>query len=123
MAQADLLNTITNVLGISVKQREVLSDDGYDTISTIIHWKYYKIREWYRIKFKFTAIRGGDSYGDQKINCLQALSWWATDLTLRGKQIVSDDFDTTMVAYCIDEAKLDYEDGKNDPDIEKNDKF
>ena len=45
MAQADLLNTITNVLGLSVKKREVLSNDVYGTISTIIYWKYNKIRE------------------------------------------------------------------------------
>ena len=45
MSQAYFLNTITNVLGISVKQREVLFNDGYDTISTIIYWKYENIRE------------------------------------------------------------------------------
>ena len=31
-AQVYLLNTITNVLGLSVKQREVLSDDGFENI-------------------------------------------------------------------------------------------
>ena len=84
------LNTITNVLG--------LSNDGYDTISTIIHWKYDKIREWCTNKSKFTATRGGASYEDRKIKCLQALVWWGTYLTLRGKQIVLYDFDATMMA-------------------------
>ena len=51
------------------------------------------------------------------------MSWWATDLTLRGKQIVLADFDTTMMAYFIDEAKLEYKDGKKDPCIEKPDNF
>ena len=46
MAQAGLLNKITNILGLSVNQREVLSDDIYDIISTIIHWKYEDICEW-----------------------------------------------------------------------------
>ena len=46
MSQAEFLNKITNVLGLSPKQREVLSDDGYDTISTIIHCNYDKISEW-----------------------------------------------------------------------------
>ena len=45
MSQADFLNTITNVLGISVKQSEVSSDDVYYTISTIIQWNYDEIRE------------------------------------------------------------------------------
>ena len=44
MAQADFFNTITNSLGLTVNQCEVLSDDGYYAISTIINWKYDKIR-------------------------------------------------------------------------------
>ena len=44
-------------------------------------------------------------------------------MTLRGKQSVLSDFDTTMMADCIHEAKLDYKDGKKDPDIKKPDKF
>ena len=47
----------------------------------------------------------------------------ATNLTLRGKQIVLADFDANMMADCIDEANLDYEDGKKDPEIEKPDKL
>ena len=106
MSQADLLNTITNVLGLSVKQHEVLYDDRYDTIYTIIHWKYEKIHEWCTTKSNLKTTRGGASYGDQKIKCLQVLAWWATDFTVRGKQILLADFDDTMMAYCIDEAKL-----------------
>ena len=48
--QGDLPNTITNVLGLSVKQRKVTSDEEYDMISAIINCKYDKIREWYTIK-------------------------------------------------------------------------
>ena len=66
MAQADLLNTITNVLVLSVKKCEVLSDDGYDPISIIIHWKYEEIREWCPTKSKLTTTREGYSYRDQK---------------------------------------------------------
>ena len=51
------------------------------------------------------------------------MSWWSTNLILRGKHIVLADFDTTMMSYCIDEAKLDYKDGNKDPDIEKPDNF
>ena len=66
MAQADFLNTITNVLGLSVKQREVLSNYRYDTISNIIHCNYDKIREWCTTKSKLTTTKGGASYRDQK---------------------------------------------------------
>ena len=123
MEQAYFLNTITNVLGLSVKKDEVLSDDGYDTISTIINWKYDNIRECCTTKSKLTTTREGASYVDKKIKWLQALLWRATDLALRGKHIVLDDFDATMMAYCIDEDILDYKDGKKDPDINKPDKL
>ena len=112
MAQADLLKTITNVLVLSVKQREVSFDDGYDTISNIIHWKYDKIHEW-----KLTTTRGGDYFGERKTKCLQVLAWWANNLTLRGKHIVLANFDATMVTDCIDEAKLDYKDDQKDREI------
>ena len=44
-------------------------------------------------------------------------------LTLRGKYIVFAYFDATMMEYCIGESKLDYKNRKNDPDINKPDKF
>ena len=102
MAQADFLNTITNILGLLVNQHEVLSDGGYDTISNIIHWKYDKIHECFTTKSKLKTTRGGASYEYRKTKCLQTLAWWATNLTLRGKQIVLADFDATMAEYCID---------------------
>ena len=68
-------------------------------------------------KSKLTTTRGGATYGDIKFKCIPVLAWWATNLTLRGKQIDISDFDATMMAYCIDESNLDYEDGKKYPDI------
>ena len=107
MEQADFLNTITKVLVLSVKQREVSSDDRYDTIYTIIHWNYDELHEWCTTKSKFITTIGGASYGYQNIKCLQALAWWDSNLTLRGKYIVLADFDATIMADCIDESKLD----------------
>ena len=123
MTQAYFLNTITNVLGLSVKKQKVLPDDGYDTIFTIIHWKYDKIREWCTNKYKLITTRGGAYYGDQKIKCIQTLSLWANDLTLRGKKIDLSDFDATMMADIIHEARLDCEGGKHDLDNDKTDDF
>ena len=67
MAQVYFLNTITNVLGLSDKQRDVLSYDGYDTISTIIHCKYDSIHKGCTTNYKLTTTTGGASYGDQNI--------------------------------------------------------
>ena len=44
-------------------------------------------------------------------------------MTLRGKHMVLADFDASMMADCIVEVKLDYEDGKKYPYIEKPDKL
>ena len=84
---------------------------------------YEDIRDWCTAKSKLTTTRGGASYGDQKIKFLQVLPWWATNLTLRVKQIILADFDATTMVDCIYEAKLDYKDMKKDPDIKKPDKF
>ena len=54
---------------------------------------------------------------------LTGIEMLATDLTLRGKYIFLADFNATRMADCIDEAKLEYEDGKEDPDIKKPDNF
>ena len=35
----------------------------------------------------------------------------------QGKHIVLSCFDSTMMADCIDDAKLEYKDGNKDPDI------
>ena len=72
---------------------------------------------------KLTTTRGGASYGYKKIIFLQALAWWATNSTLRGKNIVLDDFYATIMADYIYEEKLDYKDGKKDLDIKKPDNF
>ena len=123
MAQADFIKKIPNVLGLSAKQREVLSDDTYDTISTIIHMNYNETCEWCTTKSKLTITRRGASYGDQKIKCIWVLSRRATNLTLSVKHIVLVDFDATIMTYGMDEAKFDYEDGKKEPDIKKPDKY
>ena len=66
MVRADFLNTITNVLCLSVKKREMLSYDGYEMAYTIIYWKYENICEWCTTKSKLTTSRGGASHGDLK---------------------------------------------------------
>ena len=62
-----------------------------------------------------TAIRGGWYYRDRKINFLQELAWWVTDLTLRGKIIDLNHFKTGIIDDAIQDSRLDFEktrDGK-----------
>ena len=61
--------------------------------------------------------RGGVSYGYKKINSLQELVWCVTDLTLEGKIIDLNNFNTDILADYIEESWLDFEDtryGKGD---------
>ena len=48
------------------------------------------------------------SYGYRKIKCLQALDWWVTDLTLRGKIVDLNNFKTNILAGAIEESRLDF---------------
>ena len=86
-----------------------------------MHWKYDKIHVWCIIKSKLTTTRGEASYQYQKIKCAQVLVWWSTNLNLSGKHIFLADFYDTKMADCIDETKLDYEDWKKYPYINKPD--
>ena len=70
-------------------------------------------------KSKLTTTIGVATYEYRRIKFIQASAWWATDLTLRGKQIDPVDFNVTMMDDCIDEEKLGYEDGEKNSYIEK----
>ena len=92
-------------------------DDGYDSQEPVMYWKFTDIKEWYKLKAKIPAIHGGISYGDKKIICPQALSWWVMDLTLQGKIIDLNYFNTDIIADTIEESRRDFEDtryGKGD---------
>ena len=54
-AQIDFLNTVINFLGLLVRKCDVLYNDGYGTISNIIHWKYNMVREWFTTKSKLST--------------------------------------------------------------------
>ena len=55
-------------------------------------------------------VRGGVSYGDSDIKCLQALDWWVTYLMLQGKIIDSNNFKTDIFADAIEESRIYFED-------------
>ena len=57
--------------------------------------------------------RGGISFGDRKINCLQALTWWVTDLVERSKIIYLNHFKTDILYEVIEELQLDFEDTRD----------
>ena len=101
------------ILGFTSIQVRVLVDDRYDSQESVLYWKISDIKELCQLKFKIPASRGGMSYGDRKINCLQALTWWVTDLTLRDKIINLNHFKTDIIADAIEDSRLDFEDTRD----------
>ena len=84
-------------------------DDGYDSQESVLYWKFIYIKEWCQLKAKIPEISGGLSYGNRNIYFLQALAWWVTYLTLRGKIIDLNNFKTGIIADTIEESRIDFE--------------
>ena len=107
------MGTLQGILGFTSTQVQVLVDDGYDSQESVIYWKFIDIKEWCQLKARIPASCSGVYYGDSKIKCLQALAWWVTDLTLRGKIIDLNNFKTGILADAIEESRLDFEDTRD----------
>ena len=93
--------TLQGILGFTSNQVRVLADDGYDSQESVLCWKFTGIKEWFQLKAKIPASRGGVSYGEREMKFLQALDWWLTYLTLRGKIIDPNNFKTDIIDDAI----------------------
>ena len=102
--------TLPGILGFTSTQAWVLVDNGYDSQEYFLYWKFTDIKECFPLKANIPASRGGVSYGDRKIKCLQALDWWVTYLTMRGKIIDINNFENDILAGAIEESRIDFED-------------
>ena len=60
-----------NIIGITNIQVSVLVENRYDSQESVLYWKLKNIKEWFQLKAKTPASRGGVSYVDRNINCLQ----------------------------------------------------
>ena len=98
------------ILDFTSTQFWVLVDDGYDSQELVLYCKFTDVKEWCQLKSKILAICSGVYYGDRKIKCLQALDWWVSYLTLRGKIIDLNKFKTDIISDAIGEYQLDFED-------------
>ena len=105
--------TLQGIIGFTSTQVRFLVDDGYDSHESILYWGITDIKEWYQLKSKIPVRRGGVSYGDRKIKCLQSLAWWVADLTLRGKIINLKNFKTDILADEIEDSRIDFEDKRD----------
>ena len=54
------------------------------------------------MKAKIPVRRGGVYFGDRNRNHLQALAWWVADLTLRGKLIDSNNFNSAVISDSME---------------------
>ena len=51
-------------------------EDGHGTYELVLYWKFTEAN--------IPEIRDSIYFGDNKINCLQKLAWWVTNLTTWG---------------------------------------
>ena len=122
--RADLVDVLDNVCHLTLVQRNTLVNDGYDTARSLVHWNYKSIRSWCEGKSKLALNRGGCTYGDRKIKCVQALAYWCTNAHLQGKPLdIANDFDDDALDEAIIESELDYDDSKKDAVLDKPGKF
>ena len=96
--------TLQGNFAFTITQVRVLVDDVYDSQEYLLYWKFINIKEWWQLKAKIPVSRGGVSYGDRKIKCLQALAWWVRYLRLQGKIININSFNTDILADTIEES-------------------
>ena len=110
-AKADFALVLETVCNFTQLQRDTLINDGYDTPDSIKHWKYNRIRDWAEKKATLAVAAGRCTYGDCKIKCIQALSYWCTRKALMGDELSSivDDFDIATLNESIIEAEIKYE--------------
>ena len=107
------MGTLQVILVFTSTQVRVFIDARYDSQESVIYWKCTDIKEWCPLKAKIPASRGGVSYGGRKIKCLQALAWWVTDFTLRGKIINLNNFKNDILTDAIEESRIDFEDKRD----------
>ena len=88
-------------------------EDRYDTQEALLYWKFIDIKEWCQLKYKMILSRGGKSFRDRKIKCLQALAWWATNMILQGKKIDLNHFKSDVMYEAIEEFRLKLENNRN----------
>ena len=107
-------NPPTEARQVSTVVVRVLVDDGYDSQESVLYRKFTDIKEWCQLKANIPASRGGVYYGDRKIKLPQSLAWWVTYLTLQGKIIDLHNFKTGIIAYAIEESRIDFEDTRDE---------
>ena len=79
-----------------------MAKDGQDTQETLLYLKFIEIRDWCQLKSKIPVIRVVISFGYRKINCLQSLSWWIMDMSLRGEIIDLNNFNSDIIFDSIE---------------------
>ena len=105
--------TLQGILCFTSTQVRFLVGDVYDSQESVIYWESIDIKEWCQLKSRINASHGGVSYGYRNINCLQALDWWVTYLTLQVKIIDLNKFKTYIIADVIEEYHIDFEDTRD----------
>ena len=124
-AQDRFAQCLSDVLGFSQRQVQVLVEDGYAVPEDLAYWGYDEIKSWVSHKEKIprTGAGAGVLYGDMKRKSLAGLAWWVTERVRTGLPIDLNEFDDQARRAAILEAKVEHESMSSEVTIDKPEKF
>jgi hypothetical protein len=111
------------ILRFTDRQVNVLVDDGYQRVADLAYWSYEDITKWVANKEKLHNNAGGAAYGDMRKKGLIGLAWWVTERIRTGMQVDLTQFDDEACRAAIIKARVEYDKGKIDSQIDKPNKF
>ena len=67
------MGALLETIGFYARHMQVLVDDGYDAVDTVLYCRLNGIHGWCELKVKMPESQGGLTSNENKIKCLRAL--------------------------------------------------
>jgi hypothetical protein len=114
---------LREVLRFTNRQVTALIEDGYERATDLAFWSYEDITKWVTHKEKLRNNAGGASFGDLRMKGLIGLAWWVTEKVRTGATVDITEFDDDTRRSSIIEARVEYDEGKVESQVDKPSKF
>ena len=120
----DLVNTVSdNVISLMASQRDTIVNTRWARLANFQCFNYNMIQTWAMESNRLPASCVGCYFGSVAMTKLQALSYCANQMLLRGHTLVCHGFDSTMIRQSMDDAEIHYAKSKQDSDAQTPSKY